>query len=73
MNWPYALVTLSCLAAPTIAEPPLEARVTALSGRSVYFDAGTKSGVVPGARVVFVLTSGERIEATVVDASGSSA
>lgn len=71
----HVAVGLSCasMGMAVWAQPPIDAVVVSVSGRSVYLSLGERAGVRAGAHVVFVLTSGERIEGTIIDVSSSSA
>lgn len=68
-----ATAMLACVAAHSNAQSRLDASVVSVSGTSVYISAGQRAGVATGARVVFILSNGQRIEGTIVDVSGSSA
>lgn len=70
-----ALVVLAGVA-PLMGVQPgttrIDASVVSVSGRSVYINAGRSAGVAVGARVVFVLSDGSRVEGVVADVSASS-
>ncbi len=56
-----------------LAQSRLDTTVVTVSGRSVYINAGKRAGVVAGARVVFRLANGDKVESVIVDVSASSA
>lgn len=63
-------MTLSALA---FGQSRLDTTIVTVSGRSVYISVGRRAGVVVGARVVFRLASGEKVESVIADVSASSA
>lgn len=68
-----SIMLVVCVGGVVHAKAPLDALVVSVSGRSVYINAGRNARIASGARVVFSLTTGERIEATIVDVAASSA
>lgn len=58
---------------PAQAPTTIAAQVISVSGSSAFINVGRNAGVTPGARVVFLPTDGRRIEATIADATASSA
>lgn len=68
-----SIVIVGSMASAAQALTTVDALVVSVSGQSVYINIGKSSKIAVGSRVVFVLKSGERVEATIVDATTSSA
>lgn len=51
----------------------LDVTVTSVSGTSVYIDSGRNAGIAIGSRIVFILSTGERIETTISAVTSKSA
>ncbi|QQS10284.1 MAG: hypothetical protein IPK69_06590 [Phycisphaerales bacterium] len=51
----------------------LDVTVTSVSGSSVYIDSGRSAGIAIGSRIVFILSTGERIETTIAAVTSNSA
>lgn len=68
-----SIVLVGCVAGLAHARTSVDALVVSVSGQSVYINIGKSSRVAVGSRVVFVLKSGERVNATVVDVTTNSA
>ncbi len=68
-----SIVIVGTAAGLVEARTNVDALVVSVSGQSVYINIGKSSRVAIGSRVVFVLKTGERVNATVVDVTTNSA